>query len=117
MVFCHGGISDSFVKEHVPDEEYDNPDEAIEVINSLGVRDMWNDLSPIWLRPQYNGWKMYKADELLQVVGHTPVEKITRNGNVISCDVFSSHRDESPIGTEKFPVVDTETWEFTEIEL
>ena len=69
-----------------------------EVINRLGVRDMWDDLSPIWLRPQYNGWKMYKADELLQVVGHTPVEKITRKGNVISCDVFSTYRDGTPIG-------------------
>ena len=117
VIFCHGGIRDGFVKEHVSAEEYDNPDEAIEAINRLGVHDMWNDLSPIWLRPQYNGWKMYKEDELLQVVGHTPVDKITRKGNVISCDVFSSYRDGKPIGTEKFPVIDTETWEFSEIGL
>ena len=39
---CHGGIRDSFVKEHVSDEKYDNPDEAIEAINRLGVRDMWS---------------------------------------------------------------------------
>ena len=31
--------------------------------------------------------------KLLQVVGHTPVEKNTREGNLISCDVFSTDRD------------------------
>lgn len=54
VVFCHGGIRDGFVKEHVDASRYDNADEAIEEINCLGVYDMWNDLSPIWLRPQYN---------------------------------------------------------------
>lgn len=112
VVFCHGGIRDSFVKEHVSESEYDNPDEAIDVINRLGVRDMWDDLSPIWLRPQYNDWKMYKADDLLQVVGHTPVDQITRKDNVISCDVFSTYRDGSPIGKREFLWIDTKTWEY-----
>ena len=116
VVFCHGGIRDGFVKEHVDASRYDNADEAIEEINCLGVYDMWNDLSPIWLRPQYNRWKMYKAKELLQVVGHTPVDKITRKGNVISCDVFSTYRDGRPIGTREFLWLDTQTWEFRGIE-
>lgn len=77
---------------------------------------MWDDLSPIWLRPQYDDWKMYKADELLQVVGHTPVDKITRKGNVISCDVFSTYRDGSSIGKREFLWLDTKSWEYKGIE-
>ena len=58
------------------------------------------------------GGKMYGADKILQVVGHTPVEGIYREGNVISCDVFSTYRDGSSIGTEEFAVVETERWEY-----
>ena len=73
---------------------------------------MWNDISPIWYRPQYSSWKMYGEDQALQVVGHTPVEAIYRRGSVISCDVFSTYRDGSPIGSREFPIIDTKTWEF-----
>ena len=54
----------------------------------------------------------YKEYELLQVVGHTPMDKITRKGNVISCDVFSTYRDGRPIGTQEFLLLDTESWEY-----
>ncbi len=60
---------------------------------------------------------MYKPRKLLQVVGHTPVEKITKEGNVISCDVFSTYRDGRPIGTEEYLLLDTETWEYTGIKV
>ena len=43
--------------------------------------------------------------KLLQVVGHTPVEKITREGNLISCDVFSTDRDRKPIGTQEYLMI------------
>ena len=68
--------------------------------------------SPIWYRPQYYEGKMYKPRKLLQVVGHTPVEEITRKGNLISCDVFSTRSTGEPIGTQEFPVIDTDTWEY-----
>jgi hypothetical protein len=54
---------------------------------------MWQDASMIWYRPQYYVGELYKSDTLLQVVGHTSVEMITREGNLISCDVFSTDRD------------------------
>ena len=44
-------------------------------------------------RKQLKAETMYGEDGLLQVVGHTPVEKIYQSGNVISCDVFSTYRD------------------------
>ena len=54
---------------------------------------------------------MYKPEKLLQVVGHTPVEGITREETLISCDVFSTYSTGEPIGTQEFPVIDTITWE------
>ena len=85
VLFCHGGI-----------------------INGLPRECMWSDVSPIWYRPQYTTGKMYGENKILQVVGHTPVEEIYREGNVISCDVFSTYRDGRAIGTEEFAVVETE---------
>ena len=73
---------------------------------------MWNDGSPIWLRPQYSNIRMYKSRKILQVVGHTPVDSIEKNGNIISCDVFSTYRDGRPIGTEELLLLDTITWEY-----
>lgn len=83
----------------------------------MGRLEMWNDISPIWLRPQNSKMKMYKPRKLLQVVGHTPMNEITKEGNVISCDVFSTYRDGRPIGTEEFLWLDTKTWEYYGVKL
>ena len=112
VLFSHGGLAEEFVREYVGEEKYDDVELVLEKINSLGHRELWFDISPIWCRPQYGTMRMYKADKLLQVVGHTPVEKISRKNNVISCDVFSTFRDGSPIGIEEFLIIDTKTWEF-----
>ena len=80
-------------------------------INELGPNEMWNDASPIWLRPQHSNMRLYKPQKLLQVVGHTPMDMITKEGNLISYDVFSTYRDGKPIGAKEFLLLDTETWE------
>lgn len=107
VLFSHGGLTDSFVRRYLPSEDHDNTDAVIEAVNGLGCREMWDDASPIWLRPQYYPERMYKQEELMQIVGHTPVECITEDWNIISCDVFSTYRDGSPIGTEEFLLIDT----------
>ena len=112
VLFSHGGLADAFVRRYVPVKSYNNIDVVLQEINSFGCGEMWQDLSPIWYRPQYYGGELYKSDALLQVVGHTPVEKITREGNLISCDVFSTDRDKNPIGTQEFLVIETEDWSF-----
>ena len=112
VLFCHGGVLDFFVKKMVPSSKYHDVDEVVRIINELHHDSMWNDASPIWYRPQFSKGRMYKPRKILQVVGHTPVEKISRVGNVISCDVFSTYRGGKPIGTQEFPVINTETWEF-----
>lgn len=117
VLFSHGGLSKAFVEEHVPLSKYTDVDYVLKEINSLGKKDIWNDISPIWLRPQYENVKMYKPRTLLQVVGHTPMRKITKSGHVISCDVFSTYPDGKPIGTEEFLLLDTISWEFKGINL
>jgi hypothetical protein len=111
VLFSHGGLADAFVRRYVPDDKYNDIDTVVNTINGFGCGEMWQDASPIWYRPQYYEGKMYKPEKLLQVVGHTPVEGITREENMISCDVFSTYSTGEPIGTQEFPVIDTITWE------
>lgn len=110
VLFCHGGLLDEFVKKHVPAKYYHDVDKVVEIINGLRCLEMWQGDSPIWYRPQHYCLKMYKPRKLLQVVGHTPVNRIERKNNVISCDVFSTYRDGKPIGTQEFPIIDTDDW-------
>ncbi len=112
VLFCHGGILDGFVRSAVSDSLFHNADAVVDALNELRKDMMWNDSSPIWYRPQYGKGRMYQEDRLLQVVGHTPVDQICRDKNVISCDVFSTYRDGTPIGTQEFLLLDTKTWEF-----
>ena len=112
VLFCHGGLADAFVQKYVPEELWDEPDQVLEIVSSFGPGRMWQDLSPIWYRPQFQSGLLYKEETFLHVVGHTPVTQITKNGNLISCDVFSTYRDGTPYGTCEYLLLDTETWEF-----
>jgi len=112
VLFSHGGVLNYFVEEYVPKSKYHDVDAVVREINLLEQTEMWNDASPIWLRPQISKMRLYKPRKLLQVVGHTPIEKITKQGNVISCDVFSTYRDGRPIGTEEYLILDTLTWDY-----
>ena len=116
VLFLHGGLTDGFVRRYVPAGAYNDTDEVIRRINALGMDEMWSDWSPIWYRPQYENSRMYKPRKLLQVVGHTPMENLGRERNVVSCDVFSTYRNGQPIGPQEFPVIDTETWEYIGIQ-
>ncbi len=117
VLFSHGGVLNFFVEEYVPHAKYNDVDAVIETINQFGKIEIWDDASPIWLRPQHSKMRLYKPRKLLQVVGHTPVNKITREGNLISVDVFSTYRDGKPIGTEEFLLLDTVTWECCRIKI
>ena len=113
VLFSHGGLADSFVKRYVPEEGYHDVDAVIRTVNGFGMEKMWQGNSPIWYRPQYRADPMYREEDLLQVVGHTPVNRIERYGSVISCDVFSTFQNGEPIGTQVFPVIDTEKGELS----
>lgn len=114
VLFSHAGISRMFVREHFETKDYDKVDHIVACINDLRMEDMWNNDSPIWLRPQkqyaHFPINMYKPRTFLQVVGHSPMKEITQEGNVVSCDVFSTYRDRSRYGSHEFCLVDTESW-------
>ncbi len=115
VLFCHGGVCEYFVDDCVKKADYDDVDAVLDEINRMHVAEMWQDSSPIWLRPQNGLINMYKQDELLQVVGHTPIAAINRRENFISCDVFSTYSDGTPIGTCEYIILDTETWEYVTV--
>lgn len=116
VLFCHGGLTDEYVRQYIPAKHYNNVDAVIDTINGFGHEELWQDASPLWYRPQYYGGKMYKPRKFLQVVGHTPVGAITRKGNLISCDVFSTYRDGRPIGTQEYLLLDTDNWSYKGIQ-
>ncbi len=116
VIFSHGGLSKSFVDNNLTlDSSIYCIDDVIENINSLGSDEMWDDNSPIWFRPQYEKTQLYEGKNLLHVVGHTPVQRVTRIGNLISCDTFSTYPNHRPYGNRKFAIIDTITWEYEEI--
>lgn len=78
VLFMHGGLCEEFVRNHVVALEYryNDTDSVVEMINALGPRDIWMDISPVWHRPQVSSLKLYRPDKYLQVVGHTPRSRI-----------------------------------------
>lgn len=112
VLFLHGGLTEDFVRKNVPQNATDDIDSTILRINCLGSWQMWGKDSPLWFRPQEYVDDMFGEGEYLQVVGHTPVERIYRDRNVISCDVFSTWPTGEPYGNEEFLLIDTETWEY-----
>lgn len=64
VLFSHGGVLNFFVEEYVPCAKYNDVDAVLETINQLGRIEMWNDASPIWLRPQYSKMRLYKATQV-----------------------------------------------------
>lgn len=118
VVFSHGGLHRGFVQVHMPRvNDIRNIDFAIDVVNHLSAKELWSDWSPLWFRPQYSkgsgsGIFSFYPRKLLQVVGHTPVRKVEKLNNIISCDSFSTYPDGTPFGEQMFTIVDTETWKF-----
>ena len=112
VLFVHGGLTHAFVKSYASDIEYEDTDAILERINDLGFKEIWDDASPIWYRPQCCNEEMYRAADMLQVVGHTPVMAMDRKENILSCDLFSTYRNGDAIGTQEFLLIDTASWEY-----
>lgn len=114
VLFSHAGLAEAFVSHFLPEFNGDI-DEFIKKINSFQRKEMWCDVSPIWVRPQYGRIEMYPSG-FLQVVGHTPVRKTYSFGEVVTVDNFSTYRNGSAIGDQRFVWVDTvlKKWEFAD---
>ncbi len=119
VLFSHGGLSTSYVMEL--DEEWKadgklaeaDIDEVISAINESPIDMLWQENSPIWLRPQYVKADIgFRSDKYKQVVGHTPVELINEHNCFISTDVFSTYQDGRQVGEAAMLVIDSETGEW-----
>ena len=116
VLFSHAGISRMFVREQCGTSCYNNTDAVVTAINNMRAEQLWYNDSPIWLRPQkeYRHFpiQLYKPRVCFQVVGHSPMQKITQEKNLLSCDVFSTYPDGSRFGSEEFVLLDvgTHTW-------
>ncbi|MBQ6091558.1 MAG: hypothetical protein IJL07_09880 [Lachnospiraceae bacterium] len=115
VLFSHGGLSREYVLWAHKDLIDADTDELLEAINGASVDYLWDDISPLWLRPQYDKVTIYRNDRYTQVVGHTPVEVLRKENGVISTDVFSTYRDGRQIGESAMAVVDTESGEFEKV--
>ena len=111
-LFCHGGLTESFVTQHFGYEEVDI-DSIISKVNTMGKEELWKDNSPLWARPQGGAMRLFEQD-YFQVVGHTPMMTAVQEGSLLSLDNFSTYRDGNPYGDQRFVLVDTveNTWEF-----
>ncbi len=114
VLFSHAGLTKLFVERFFESSAGDI-DELIAKINSFGRAEMWCDTSPIWARPQLGNIKMY-PDNMLQVVGHTPVKHADYYEGVLTVDNFSTFQNGAPIGDQRFVWVDsiTREWGFSD---
>ena len=90
-------------------------DDVLSAVNSLPEEYLWNDESPLWLRPQHIDRKPFRGEEFIQVVGHTPVERIEEKNGFISTDVFSTYRDGTQIGESAMIIIDSKTKMFEKV--
>lgn len=116
-LFLHGGLAQGFVLLSVTHSHQNRITSVIKEINDMGSGFMWNNGSPIWWRPQTCDeicapYVTFRYNKYLQVVGHTPVKDVILQNSVLSCDTFSTYRDGTPYGSQRFCVIDTATKAF-----
>ncbi|SCY69233.1 Calcineurin-like phosphoesterase [Lachnospiraceae bacterium XBB2008] len=115
VLFSHAGVTEQFV-EYQFGLGWDIPiPYMLERVSRMDERHLWTDESPIWARPQYDEMKLYSKD-VFQVVGHTPVGKPFLEGNLLTLDTFSTYRDGTLFGNQRFVWVDTvsKTWHYAD---
>ena len=115
VLFSHGGLSTEFVKRLDEDLIETDIDDVLKAVNNASRDALWNDASPLWLRPQIENREIFRKDQHIQVVGHTPVEEIFEKEGVISTDVFSTYRDGRQIGEPAMIVIDSISGKYEKI--
>ena len=115
VLFSHGGLTTEFVKWLDEDLLDADIDDVIAAVNEAPQDHLWNDESPLWLRPQDKYSDTFRKDEYTQVVGHTPVEKIFEKDGIISTDVFSTYCDGTQIGESAMIVIDSVTGKYEKV--
>lgn len=113
VLFSHAGVGASYVgriRERLGDGL--SLAECVEFTNeAAGPSALWQDDSPLWLRP--SGSRPGVAG-VVQVAGHTPVERPVEMGGILVADTFSTRSDGRPIGNRVFVIYDTEAGSYKE---
>ena len=115
VLFMHGGLTAEYVSSLNPELLNMDIDDVLEAVNSASDKYLWDDESPLWLRPQYKDVDAFRRENYTQVVGHTPVKNIYEKNGFISTDVFSTHSDGRQIGESAMIIIDTETRNYEKI--
>ena len=116
VIFCHGGLAEDFISRLNKNMLKADIDAVISAVNNASQDCLWEDDSPLWLRPQDDYFNMFRTDIYTQVVGHTPVDQIYEENGIISTDVFSTYPDGRQVGESALIVIDTKTREYEKIE-
>ena len=97
VVYSHAGITHDWVKFYEKD-------------------DLWNDVSPIWARPEDTDGEQYVSSEP-QVFGHTPSSTCWEvEPNIWCIDTFSTYPDGSPVGDNTvLEIMDGKTFTATKL--
>ena len=117
VLFSHGGLTVDFLRWLDEDLLECDIDEVVAAVNDAAQKYLWNDESPLWLRPQHRNVNVFRNDIYTQVVGHTPVEEIFEKDGIISTDVFSTYHDGTQIGESAMIVIDSETRKYKKIKV
>ena len=114
VFFTHAGLTQEWVDRQklLASANWGDfePLDLMRLVNFAAPGELWQENSPIWVRPQLDEYKMYPAK--LQVVGHTPRMGLEEIDGVFSTDTWSTHRDGTPNGDQSFAIVNTETGEW-----
>ena len=117
VLFSHGGLTTEYIKWFDIKLLDADIDMVVKAVNEAPVDYLWNDESPLWLRPQNKIREAFKSELYKQVVGHTPVKRIFERDGIISTDVFSTYSDGTQIGESAMIVIDSETGLFEKIKV
>lgn len=108
-IYSHAGISLSFIHEtsKIPAKELKENIGANNPMNNVGFACGGYSSAPslLWARPE----EIEKLPlEDIQIVGHTPVEKITvmKEKSLVICDTMSQYQDGSFIGDQTLLFID-----------
>ncbi len=121
VIFSHAGVMDEWVErqKHLvtyPADGFVGIGDMLRLANHTSPDELWLENSPIWARPgrAQHGEGLWWPERYMQVVGHTPMEDIIFDNNLLSTDVFSTYSNGAPIGNSRFAIVDTEkqSWEY-----
>lgn len=116
-LFLHGGLSVLYTDTISSPTGERKIDELLSAINSANMDSVASDyMSPVWYRPSDDPEWIYEPEDMIQIVGHTPVRRITQKGSTITCDTFACYTNGIPYGDKTFLLLDTITHKWEAIE-